>query len=71
MLEKNLLKIIEPFSHVQIAHLASLLELPFQLVEIKLGKMILDGVLNGMLDQHSGCLIVLEEQSVDVVYCLV
>jgi 26S proteasome regulatory subunit N6 len=67
LLEKNLSKIIEPYSRVQIAHLASSLALPMTLVETKLGKMILDGVLPGILDQRSGCLIILQDhQSMDV-----
>lgn len=66
LLEKNLLKLIEPYSKVEVSHLTSLLKLPPQVVEAKLSRMILDGVLSGMLDQSSGCLIVLDEEHVDV-----
>jgi len=68
LLEQHLLRIIEPYSRVQISHVATLIDLPREKVEKKLSQMILDATLNGTLDQGRDCLIVFEETKKDESY---
>jgi 26S proteasome regulatory subunit N6 len=68
MLEQNLIKVIEPFSRVEIAHIAKMVGLDTQQVERKLSQMILDKVIVGVLDQGAGCLIVYDEAERDQGY---
>merc|ERR1711865_1097518 len=60
MLESNLIRIIEPYSCVELSHIASLMELPLSNIEKKLSQMILDGKFQGILDQGKGQLIIYE-----------
>lgn len=68
MLEQNLIKVIEPFSRVEIDHIAKMVGLDTQQVERKLGQMILDKVIIGVLDQGAGCLIIFDESERDQGY---
>ncbi|RKF53907.1 putative 26S proteasome regulatory subunit rpn6 [Golovinomyces cichoracearum] len=68
MLEQNLTKIIEPFSRVEIAHIAQMVGLDTQQVERKLSQMILDKMIIGVLDQGAGCLIIFDETERDQGY---
>ncbi|CAM9100812.1 unnamed protein product [Pylaiella littoralis] len=68
LLESNLLKIIQPFSCVELDHVAELIKLPVARVELKLSQMILDKKLLGILDQGKGQLIIYEEAVGDKVF---
>ncbi|KAI9827118.1 MAG: hypothetical protein M1819_007009 [Sarea resinae] len=68
MLEQNLIKVIEPFSRVEIEHIAKMVGLDTQQVERKLSQMILDKVIIGVLDQGTGCLIIFDEAERDQGY---
>jgi len=65
LLEQNLCRVIEPFSHVEINHIAKLVGQARNIVEKKLSQMILDKVISGVLDEGSDCLIVFTEVEKD------
>mmetsp|Transcript_4790 Transcript_4790/g.10428 ORF Transcript_4790/g.10428 Transcript_4790/m.10428 type:complete len:407 (-) Transcript_4790:353-1573(-) len=68
LLQENICRIIEPYSTVETAHIATLMKLPLSTIESKLSHMILDKKFRGILDAGAGCLIVFDEQSADTTY---
>jgi 26S proteasome regulatory subunit N6 len=70
MLEKDLCRIIEPYSFVEIAHVAERIGLNKEKVEKKLAQMILDKKFSGSLHQGEGMLIVYNTMAVDRTYQL-
>ncbi|CCL98765.1 uncharacterized protein FIBRA_00770 [Fibroporia radiculosa] len=68
LLEQNLLRIVEPYSVVEVEYVAQQVGQGRQAVELKLSQMILDKVFHGVLDQGRGCLIVFEQPEADNTY---
>uniref|UniRef100_A0A8C8D088 PCI domain-containing protein n=1 Tax=Oncorhynchus tshawytscha TaxID=74940 RepID=A0A8C8D088_ONCTS len=66
LLEQNLIRVIEPFSRVQVSLQLSILWRGD--VERKLSQMILDTQFHGILDQGEGVLIIFDEPAVDTTY---
>lgn len=61
LLELNLLKVIKPYSKVQLTHVAQAVNIPVATIQAKLSEMIIDKKINGTLDQGIGCLIIFDE----------
>ncbi|KAM0680624.1 26S proteasome regulatory subunit rpn6 [Glugoides intestinalis] len=62
LLDKNILKIIEPYSHVKVKFIAEKLEIDEEIIEDKLRKMILDKTICGILDHDTQCLVLYDSK---------
>lgn len=56
LVEGNLQKLLEPYSHIQIAYVAELIRLPVETVAAKLCEMVLDKKIRGCIHQERGVL---------------
>ncbi|KAJ9107825.1 hypothetical protein QFC19_002731 [Naganishia cerealis] len=65
LLEQNMVRVIEPYSTVELSYIAQEVGQPLNSVESKLSQMILDGIFQGVLDQEKGRLIVYDEPEKD------
>ncbi|CAL1705826.1 unnamed protein product [Somion occarium] len=68
LLEQNLLRIVEPYSVVEVEYVAQQVGQGRQAVELELSQMILDKVFHGVLDQGRGCLLVFDKPQEDNTY---
>jgi len=68
LVEQNLLRILEPYSVIDLAHVAKTVDLPQERTTQKLSEMILDDKLNGTLDQGNGTLILFADKHVRPTY---
>lgn len=69
LLEQNLVRVIEPYSAVELSWIASEVGQSVQVVEEKLSQMILDQVFFGVLNENVGTLEVYDEPVEDVSAC--
>ncbi|KAJ7287638.1 proteasome regulatory particle subunit [Mycena rebaudengoi] len=70
LLEQNLLRIVEPYSVVELEYVSECVGQGRQAVEAKLSQMILDKVFHGVLDQGRGCLLVFLDTEADTTYAM-
>lgn len=68
LLEFNLIKVLEPYSKVEIAYVAELLEFAVDRVLVKLAEMLLDGKIKGTLDQGQGILVLFKDAPLSSMY---
>lgn len=66
LLEQNLVRVIEPYSAVELSWIAQEVGQSVQVVEEKLSQMILDQVFYGVLNENVGTLEVYDEPTEDV-----
>ncbi|WWC87200.1 uncharacterized protein L201_002086 [Kwoniella dendrophila CBS 6074] len=68
LLEQNLIRVIEPYSAVELSYIAQEVGQSLEVVEEKLSQMILDQVFYGVLNEQAGTLEVYDEPVEDPMY---
>lgn len=68
LLEQNILKVLKPFSRIEVNHIARLMKLPIDQIQSKLSEMILDHQLHATLDQGAGVLTLFDEPALPSLY---
>ncbi|CAD6187608.1 unnamed protein product [Caenorhabditis auriculariae] len=68
MLEKEISRVIEPYSEVELSYIARLIGMTIPPVERALATMILDKKLHGCIDQHAGVVIIYPSRSSDKLF---
>ncbi|CAJ0960454.1 unnamed protein product, partial [Mesorhabditis belari] len=68
MLEKEISRIVEPYAAIDIKHICEKVNLPLDRIEKKLGMMILDQTLRGVINQQAGCLSIMSPPPSEDVY---
>lgn len=68
LLEKNIFKLLVPYSRIELDRLALKLQVAVDVVERKLCEMILDQKLRGSIDQERGILIIIPEEAKSEVF---
>lgn len=68
LLERNILKLLTPYSRIELARLSQKLEVGVDVIEPKLCEMILDQKLRGSIDQERGVLILLPDDAPSEVF---
>jgi len=68
LVEQNLLRVLEPYSVIDLPYIAKQVDLPRDRTVSKLSEMILDGKLNGTLDQGNGVLLLFTEKKIRPTY---
>jgi 26S proteasome regulatory subunit N6 len=68
LLEKNILKLLAPYSRIELSRLSEKLEVGMDIIERKLCEMILDQKLKGSIDQEQGILILIPDDAPSAVF---
>ena len=68
LLEKNIVKLISPYSRIELSHLSKKLQVSEEIVEHKLCEMILDQKLRGSINQDQGILILFPDEKKNEIF---
>ena len=68
LLEQNILRVVEPYTVIEVEHIAKVVGLERSMIEKKISQMILDNVLFGVIDEGNGCLELYEIEQKNVTF---